>query len=64
MIDEKMSKMLNEVFAWSQHISGEARKRKHDGIADDALIIQEIIENYLHDIDINPRDVIDYENVE
>jgi type III secretion system FlhB-like substrate exporter len=60
-IDNELYRMLNEVFAWAQHIRIEAIKKKEDGIDDDALIIQEAVENYLHDRGINPREVIEYE---
>ena len=60
-IDEKLAKMLHNVFGWSQTIRIGAQKTKNDGIDDDALIIQELIEDYLHDCGINPRDVIRYE---
>ncbi|PAV30348.1 hypothetical protein CIL05_07710 [Virgibacillus profundi] len=58
-MDEQLSKALNDIFAWSQHIRVEAQKKGNDGIDDDALIIQEIIEDYLHGLNIDPTEVID-----
>jgi hypothetical protein len=60
-IDNELYRLLNEIFAWSQHIRREAHRYKKDGIDDDAMIIQEAIEDYLHDQGINPREVIEYE---
>jgi hypothetical protein len=60
-IDNELYRMLNEVFAWAQHIRIAAQHYKKDGIDDDALIIQEAVENYLHDRGINPREIIEYE---
>lgn len=58
VIDEKLARMLNSVFAWAEAIRRDACKIKDDGIDDNALIIQELIEGYLRDCDINPRDII------
>lgn len=41
IIDEKLSELFNEIFAWAQHIRREAQLKCHDGIDDDAMIIQE-----------------------
>jgi hypothetical protein len=60
-IDEKLSKLLNNIVGWSQSIRIEAWRTKNDGIDDDGLIIQELIEDYIHNQGINPRKIIDYE---
>ncbi len=59
-IDDRLTKMINDVFSWSQSIRREAHKYKADGIDDSALIIQETLEGYISDYGINPSDVIDY----
>lgn len=62
-MNEKLSKMLNEVFLWAQTIRIEANKNKDDEIDDSALIIQELIEAYIQSEGINPRQIIDYQGV-
>jgi len=60
-IDEKLAKTLNSIFGWSQSIRREAIRSKEDGIDDSALIIQEVIEEYLReDCGVEPSDVIAY----
>jgi hypothetical protein len=60
-IDNELYRLLNTAYAWAQSIRIAAIKKKEDGIDDDAMIIQEAIEDYLHDRGINPREVIEYE---
>jgi hypothetical protein len=59
--DNKLDKMINDIFAWSQSIRREAHKVKNDGIDDSALIIQETLEQFLIDNNIKPNELIDYE---
>ncbi|WP_310877110.1 hypothetical protein [Priestia megaterium] len=59
--DNKLDKMINDVFAWSQSIRREANKAENDGIDDSALIIQEILEQFLIDNNIKPDEIIDYD---
>lgn len=60
MIDDKLSKLLNDIFGWTQSIRREAYCIQNDGIDDSAMIIQEEIEDYLHDQNINPGEIISY----
>lgn len=58
-IDDNLAELLNNIFGWSQTIR---LTTKSDGVDDTALIIQEMIEDYVVDnYNIKPSDVINYE---
>jgi hypothetical protein len=54
-IDNGLYRMLNEVFAWAQHIRIAAQRYKKDGIDDDALIT---FIGYFHNLLSNKKSIL------
>lgn len=60
-MEQDLKKLLDNIFAWAEHVQKNAARLGSDGLVDDGMIIQELIEDYLDDKGINPRDVLNYD---
>lgn len=59
--EDKLWKMLNNIYGWSQTIKMDAHRTRNDGNEDTALIIQKLIESYLDECGIDRNNVIEYD---
>jgi len=61
-LEQELQVFLNQIYGWASQIEKEAIEIKNDEIIDDALIIQETVEEFLYDKEIEPESVLNTEN--
>ena len=61
-LEQELQVFLSQIYGWASKIEREAIEAKNDEIIDDALIIQETVEEFLYDKGIQPESVLNTEN--
>ena len=61
-LDQELQVLLKQICEWASKIEKEAIEVKSDGISDNAIIIQEMVEGFIHDKGTKPKSVLNIEN--